>query len=172
KNYYLYNLFDMIGLILNKKIYYNNNFTFPKQLEEDLKNLFNNKQPCIGIAPGANLGDKIALFEATHGTAPKYTGLDKVNPGSLILSAEMMLRYMGWNQAADYVLNGVKGAIRNKQLTYDLARARAGRRVIRTKTRDKTPRTTEEVKQEMSKLVPGAWLVTTSGFGEAVINNM
>ena len=76
----------------------------------------------IGIAPGANLGDKIALFEATHGTAPKYAGLDKVNPGSLILSAEMMLRYMGWHEAADYVLKGVIGAIQKKQLTFDLAR--------------------------------------------------
>ena len=75
-------------------------------------------------------------------------------------------------EAADYVLNGVKGAIRNKQLTYDLARARAGRRIIRTKSRDKPTRTTEEMKQEMSRLVPGAWLVTTEGFGDAVINNM
>ena len=120
----------------------------------------------------SNFGEEIAVFEATHGSAGSFAGKNRVNPGSIILSGEMMLRYMGWNQAADYVLNGVKGAIRNKQLTYDLARARAGRRVIRTKTRDKTPRTTEEVKQEMSKLVPGAWLVTTSGFGEAVINNM
>ena len=126
----------------------------------------------IGIAPGGNFGEELAVFEATHGSAESFAGKNRVNPGSIILSGEMMLRYMGWNQAADYVLNGVKGAIRNKQLTYDLARARAGRRVIRTKARDKTPRTTEEIKQEMSKLVPGAWLVTTSGFGEAVINNM
>ena len=65
----------------------------------------------IGIAPGANLSDDIALFEATHGTAPKYAGQDKVNPGSLILSAEMMLRHLGWNEAADLVVNGVEGAI-------------------------------------------------------------
>ncbi|MBL6704278.1 MAG: NADP-dependent isocitrate dehydrogenase, partial [Pseudomonadales bacterium] len=68
----------------------------------------------IGIAPGANLSDDIALFEATHGTAPKYTGQDKVNPGSLILSAEMMLRHLGWNDAADLVINGMNGAIQAK----------------------------------------------------------
>ena len=73
----------------------------------------------IGIAPGANLGDTIALFEATHGTAPKYTGQDKVNPGSLILSAEMMLRYMGWREAADLIVKGCEGAIADKTVTYD-----------------------------------------------------
>ncbi len=76
----------------------------------------------IGIAPGANLGDKIALFEATHGTAPKYTGLDKVNPGSLILSAEMMLRHMGWLEAADLIVKGMEGAISAKTVTYDFER--------------------------------------------------
>ena len=76
----------------------------------------------IGIAPGANLSDDIALFEATHGTAPKYTGQDKVNPGSLILSAEMMLRHLGWNAAADLVIDGMNGAIQAKTVTYDFAR--------------------------------------------------
>ncbi len=76
----------------------------------------------IGIAPGANIADTVGVFEATHGTAPKYTGLDKVNPGSIILSAEMMLRYMGWNEAADRVITGMEGAIGAKQVTYDLAR--------------------------------------------------
>ncbi|MDJ0881881.1 MAG: NADP-dependent isocitrate dehydrogenase [Gammaproteobacteria bacterium] len=76
----------------------------------------------IGIAPGANIADSVGVFEATHGTAPKYTGLNKVNPGSLILSAEMMLRYMGWTEAADLIIKGMEGAIGNKQVTYDLAR--------------------------------------------------
>jgi isocitrate dehydrogenase len=76
----------------------------------------------IGIAPGANIADTVGVFEATHGTAPKYTGLDKVNPGSIILSAEMMLRYMGWGEAADRVITGMEGAIGAKQVTYDLAR--------------------------------------------------
>ncbi len=76
----------------------------------------------IGIAPGANIADTVGVFEATHGTAPKYTGLNKVNPGSLILSAEMMLRYMGWTEAADLVITGMEGAIGAKQVTYDLAR--------------------------------------------------
>jgi len=76
----------------------------------------------IGIAPGANIGDGIALFEATHGTAPKYAGQDKVNPGSLILSAEMMLRHMGWNEAAALVIRGMDRAILNKTVTYDFAR--------------------------------------------------
>ena len=73
----------------------------------------------IGIAPGANIGDGVAIFEATHGTAPKYIGLDKVNPGSLILSGEMMLRHLGWNEAADLVLQGLSKAIENKTVTYD-----------------------------------------------------
>jgi isocitrate dehydrogenase len=76
----------------------------------------------IGIAPGANLSDDIALFEATHGTAPKYAGQDKVNPGSLILSAEMMLRHIGWNEAADLIINGMNGAIQAKTVTYDFER--------------------------------------------------
>ena len=97
----------------------------------------------IGIAPGANLGDKVALFEATHGTAPKYTGLDKVNPGSLILSAEMMLRYMGWVDAADLIIKGLAETIKNKTVTYDFER-----------------------------LMSDASLVKCSEFGEAIINNM
>ncbi|MGC1854639.1 MAG: NADP-dependent isocitrate dehydrogenase [Candidatus Aquirickettsiella sp.] len=76
----------------------------------------------IGIAPGANLSDKVAMFEATHGTAPKYAGQNKVNPGSLILSAEMMLRHLGWNEAADHILIGMEGAILAKTVTYDFAR--------------------------------------------------
>jgi isocitrate dehydrogenase len=76
----------------------------------------------IGIAPGANLSDQIAMFEATHGTAPKYAGQNKVNPGSIILSAEMMLRHLGWNQAADHILTGMEGAILSKTVTYDFAR--------------------------------------------------
>lgn len=76
----------------------------------------------IGIAPGANLSDDIAMFEATHGTAPKYAGKDMVNPGSLILSAEMMLRHLGWNEAADLIIKGMSGAIKAKTVTYDLHR--------------------------------------------------
>src|SRR5690606_30513777 len=76
----------------------------------------------IGIAPGANKGGSISVYEATHGTAPKYAGQDKVNPGSLILSAEMMLRDMGWIEAADLVIAGIKGAIKNKTVTYDFER--------------------------------------------------
>ncbi|MBI5451758.1 MAG: NADP-dependent isocitrate dehydrogenase [Gammaproteobacteria bacterium] len=76
----------------------------------------------IGIAPGANLSDGVAMFEATHGTAPGYAGQDKVNPSSLILSAEMMLRHLGWIEAADLVINGVAGAIAARTVTYDLAR--------------------------------------------------
>ncbi|MFV2061064.1 MAG: NADP-dependent isocitrate dehydrogenase [Gammaproteobacteria bacterium] len=76
----------------------------------------------IGIAPGANLSDDIAMFEATHGTAPKYAGKNMVNPGSLILSAEMMLRHLGWNEAADLIIKGMSGAIKAKTVTYDLHR--------------------------------------------------
>ena len=97
----------------------------------------------IGIAPGANLGDKIALFEATHGTAPKYAGLDKVNPGSLILSAEMMLRHMGWMEAADLIIDGLAKTISQKTVTYDFER-----------------------------LMSGASLLKCSEFGEAIISNM
>ena len=80
----------------------------------------------IGIAPGANISDQYACFEATHGTAPKYAGLDKVNPGSLILSAEMMLRHLGWKEAADLVIKGMEAAIADKQVTYDFARLMEG----------------------------------------------
>jgi len=76
----------------------------------------------IGMAPGANLSDNVALFEATHGTAPKYAGKDMVNPSSLILSAEMMLRHLGWNEAADRIINGLSGAIAARIVTYDLER--------------------------------------------------
>ncbi len=76
----------------------------------------------LGMAPGANIGDGFALFEATHGTAPKYTGLDKVNPGSLILSGAMMLEYLGWTEARDAVHRGIERAISKKRVTYDLAR--------------------------------------------------
>ncbi len=85
----------------------------------------------IGIAPGANLSDSIAMFEATHGTAPKYAGQDKVNPGSLILSAEMMLRHLGWSEAADLIVKGVAGAIEAKTVTYDFARLMDNPREIR-----------------------------------------
>ncbi|HQU16409.1 MAG: NADP-dependent isocitrate dehydrogenase [Chromatiales bacterium 21-64-14] len=80
----------------------------------------------IGMAPGANLSDHVGLFEATHGTAPKYAGKNQVNPGSLILSAEMMLRHMGWHEAADRVLQGVERAIEAKTVTFDLAEQMAG----------------------------------------------
>ena len=124
----------------------------------------------IGMAPGGNIGDGVAVFEATHGSAEPFAGKNRVNPGSIILSGEMMLRYLGWTEAADLVLKGVKGAIRNKQLTYDLARARAGKRLIRIKSKDKSRPV--DVKEEITKLVPGATLVSTSGFGDAVINNL
>jgi len=97
----------------------------------------------IGIAPGANLSDDIALFEATHGTAPKYAGQDKVNPGSVILSAEMMLRHLGWNEAADLVVSGVEGAIAAKTVTYDFER-----------------------------LMDDATLLKCSEFGDAIIKHM
>ena len=97
----------------------------------------------IGIAPGANLSDTIAIFEATHGTAPKYAGQDKVNPGSLILSAEMMLRHLGWDAAAELVVSGIEGAISQKKVTYDFER-----------------------------LMDGAVLMSCSEFGDAIIENM
>lgn len=121
----------------------------------------------IGIAPGANMADTIAVFEATHGTAPKYAGKNRVNPGSIILSAEMMLRYIGWTEAADLVLRGVGGAIAAKTVTYDLARARAG--ILARGTRVDSARAVEA---DLERLMPGATLVTTSGFGDAVIANM
>jgi isocitrate dehydrogenase len=86
----------------------------------------------LGMAPGANVGDEIALFEATHGTAPKYSDQDKVNPGSLILSAVMMLEHMGWNEAAEAVVRGMKGAVGAKTVTYDLERQMDGARLLKT----------------------------------------
>lgn len=80
----------------------------------------------IGIAPGANLSDSVAMFEATHGTAPKYAGKDYVNPGSIILSGEMMLRHMGWVEAADLIIQGMDRAIRSRNVTYDFARLMDG----------------------------------------------
>ncbi len=76
----------------------------------------------LGMGPGANIGDECAIFEATHGTAPKHAGLDRVNPGSLILSGVMMLEYMGWQEAADLIKKGLAAAIANREVTYDLAR--------------------------------------------------
>jgi isocitrate dehydrogenase len=122
----------------------------------------------IGIAPGANIADAVAVFEATHGTAPKYAGKNRVNPGSIILSAEMMLRYMGWKQAADLILKGVGGAIAAKTVTYDLARVRAG---MSAKI-NATPASAKDVEQKLEQLMPGATLVTTSGFSEAIISHM
>jgi isocitrate dehydrogenase len=80
----------------------------------------------LGMAPGSNESDEYAVFEATHGTAPKYANQDKVNPGSVILSGEMMFRYMGWSEAADLILKGLKGAIASKRVTYDFARLMDG----------------------------------------------
>lgn len=97
----------------------------------------------IGIAPGANLSDSVAMFEATHGTAPKYAGKDYVNPGSIILSAEMMLRHLGWVEAADLIIDAMQGAIANKTVTYDFAR-----------------------------LMDGATQVSCSAFGDAMIAQM
>jgi len=97
----------------------------------------------IGIAPGANLSDSVAMFEATHGTAPKYAGKDYVNPGSEILSAEMMLRHMGWFEAADRIIASMEKSILSKQVTYDFAR-----------------------------LLPGATQVSCSGFGQVMIDHM
>jgi isocitrate dehydrogenase len=76
----------------------------------------------LGMAPGANIGDTAAIFEATHGTAPKHAGLDRINPGSVILSGVMMLEYLGWQEAADLITSGLSAAIANKEVTYDLAR--------------------------------------------------
>ena len=97
----------------------------------------------IGIAPGANMSDSVACFEATHGTAPKYAGKDYVNPGSEILSAEMMLRHMGWTEAADLIISSMEGAIQSKKVTYDFAR-----------------------------LMDGATQVSCSGFGQVMIEHM
>jgi isocitrate dehydrogenase len=86
----------------------------------------------VGIAPGANVGDYVALFEATHGTAPKYTNLDKVNPGSLLFSGVMMLRYMGWREAADMIVSAYEKAVSQKIVTYDFARLMEGAQEVRT----------------------------------------
>jgi isocitrate dehydrogenase len=97
----------------------------------------------LGIAPGGNVGDGVAVFEATHGTAPKYANLDRINPGSVILSGVMMLEYMGWTEAADLIVKGMEHAIKSKRVTYDLARQ-----------------------------MPGATEVSTSAFGDQVIAGM
>jgi isocitrate dehydrogenase len=97
----------------------------------------------IGMAPGANISNAVAVFEATHGTAPKYAGQDRVNPSSLLLSGEMMLRHLGWNEAAHLIIKGISGAIAAKTVTYDLGR-----------------------------LMAGATQVSCSGFGKAVIAHM
>ncbi|HET7649779.1 MAG TPA: NADP-dependent isocitrate dehydrogenase [Gammaproteobacteria bacterium] len=121
----------------------------------------------IGIAPGANISDAIAIFEATHGTAPGFAGKDQVNPGSLILSAEMMLRYLGWTEAADRIMQGVANTIAAKIMTYDLARLR---QAIRVSKRDIAAR--RNVEEKMQSLIPGATLVGCSGFGAAVVEHM
>jgi isocitrate dehydrogenase len=123
----------------------------------------------IGIAPGANLADAIGVFEATHGTAPGFAGKDRVNPGSLILSAAMMLRYIGWGDAADLVLKGVANTIANGEVTFDLARLREA---IHQPKRAERPHGKEDVEHELDKMVPGATLVGTRGFGEAIIRHM
>jgi isocitrate dehydrogenase len=120
----------------------------------------------IGIAPGGNIGDGLAVFEATHGTAPGFAGKDRVNPGSLILSAEMMLRYLGWREAADLIIKGVTNTIANKELTYDLARLREA---IKAPKRELAAR---NVAAELERLIPGAKLMSTSGFAGAVIRHM
>jgi len=123
----------------------------------------------IGIAPGANIADTIGVFEATHGTAPKYAGMDKVNPGSIILSAEMMLRYIGLHEAADYIMNGVARTIANKELTFDLARLREA---MHQPIRKARPQDVDGVVSELEQLIPGATLVGTKGFGDAVMRHM
>ena len=121
----------------------------------------------IGIAPGANISDTVAVFEATHGTAPGFAGKNRVNPGSIILSAEMMLRHLGWDEAADLIVKGVEGSIAARTVTYDLARARAG---FQAKVR--RPGTSREVQEDLERLMPGATLVSTTGFGDEIIKNM
>ena len=123
----------------------------------------------IGIAPGGNIGEGVAVFEATHGTAPGFAGKDRVNPGSLILSAEMLLRYIGWHQAADFIINGVARTIANKELTFDLARLREA---IHQPIRKERPQDMDGVVSELEQLIPGATLVGTRGFGDAVIRHM
>ena len=121
----------------------------------------------IGIAPGGNIGDGLAVFEATHGTAPGFAGKDRVNPGSLILSAEMLLRYIGWKEAAELIMHGVAATIAAKEMTYDLARLREA---IRATKRDIAAR--KNVEEDLQRLIPGATLVGTSGFGDAIIRRM
>jgi isocitrate dehydrogenase len=86
----------------------------------------------LGMAPGANIGDEIGFFEATHGTAPKYAGKDVINPSSVILSGVMMFRYMGWNEAADLIESGIEKCVRQKVVTYDLARQMEGATEVKT----------------------------------------
>ena len=121
----------------------------------------------IGIAPGGNIGDGLAVFEATHGTAPGFAGKDRVNPGSLILSAEMMLRYLNWTEAADLIIKGVASTIAHKELTYDLARLREA---IRAPKRELAAR--RNVEEDLQRLIPGATLMSCSGFASAVIRHM
>jgi isocitrate dehydrogenase len=121
----------------------------------------------IGIAPGGNIGHGLAVFEATHGTAPGFAGKDRVNPGSIILSAEMMLRYIKWTEAADLIIKGVANTIAAKELTYDLARLREA---IRASKRELASR--RNVEEAMQKLIPGATLKSCSGFGDAIIRHM
>jgi len=121
----------------------------------------------IGIAPGGNIGEGLAIFEATHGTAPGFAGKDRVNPGSLILSAEMMLRYLGWFEAADFIHKGIANTIANKELTYDLARLREAIRAPKKELAAK-----KNVEEVLQRLIPGATLMTCSGFGDAVIKHM
>lgn len=85
----------------------------------------------LGMAPGANIGDFVGLFEATHGTAPKYTGMDKVNPGSMILSSALMLEYLGWEEARDKIYTGIQRTIQNKTVTYDLERQMEGAKLLK-----------------------------------------
>ena len=121
----------------------------------------------IGIAPGGNIGDGLAVFEATHGTAPGFAGKDRVNPGSLILSSEMMLRHLGWKEAADLIIKGVANTIANKELTYDLARLREA---IKAPKRELAAR--RSVEEDLQRLIPGAKLMTCSGFASAIIRHM
>ena len=97
----------------------------------------------LGIAPGGNVGDGVAVFEATHGTAPKYANLDKINPGSVILSGVMMFEYLGWTDAANLIVRGLENAIKRRHVTYDLARQ-----------------------------MPGATEVSTSAFADEIIKGM
>ena len=123
----------------------------------------------IGIAPGANLADAVGVFEATHGTAPGFAGKDRVNPGSLILSAAMMLRYIGWDEATNLILKGIGNTIANGELTFDLARLRGA---IHQPKRKSKPHGKKEIEQELDQMVPGATLLGTRGFGEAIIRHM